>query len=104
MVLHGQGDNIVNRQNGDEVVRQFVALNDLADDGKKNNSLREKAETPEAKSQYRYTLTTYTSAGRPLVQYYKVDKLGHAYSSYVLTEFFTDGIDASGGIAGSTSS
>ncbi len=28
-----------------------------------------------------------------------MDKLGHAYSSYVLTEFFTDGIDASGGSA-----
>jgi pimeloyl-ACP methyl ester carboxylesterase len=33
MVWHGQGDNVVNRDNAELIVRQFIALNDLADDG-----------------------------------------------------------------------
>jgi poly(hydroxyalkanoate) depolymerase family esterase len=98
VVFHGQGDNIVNRENGDEVVRQFIALNDLADDGKKNGSLKEAPAAPQdAGSTYRYTLTTYSSGGKPLVQYYKVDKLGHAWSGGKDDLLFSDakGPDAS---------
>jgi poly(hydroxyalkanoate) depolymerase family esterase len=47
MVWHGQGDNVVNRKNADQVVRQFLALNDLADDGRKNGSVKQ---APEART------------------------------------------------------
>jgi poly(hydroxyalkanoate) depolymerase family esterase len=82
MVWHGQGDNIVNRKNGDLVVRQFVALNDLTDDGRKNGSVKQAAvaRPDEARSAYRFTVTEYGSGGKPLVEYYKIEKLGHAWS------------------------
>ena len=99
MVWHGQGDNIVNRKNGDEVVRQFVALNDLADDGRKNGSVKEAPATrpEEVRSAYRYTVTAYSSGGKPLVEYYKVEKLGHAWSGGKDDLLFSDakGPDAS---------
>jgi poly(hydroxyalkanoate) depolymerase family esterase len=82
MVWHGQGDNIVNRKNGDQVVRQFVALNDLADDGEKNGSVKEMPATRSdpGRSEYRYTVTAYGSRGRRLIEYYKIEELGHAWS------------------------
>jgi poly(hydroxyalkanoate) depolymerase family esterase len=81
MVWHGQGDNIVNRKNADQTVRQFVTLNDLADDGKRNGSVKEQTAKPaEARSEYGYTITAYGAGQRPLVEYYKVEKLGHAWS------------------------
>jgi poly(hydroxyalkanoate) depolymerase family esterase len=82
MVWHGQGDNIVNRKNGDQVVRQFVELNDLADDGEKNGSVKEMPPTRSdaGRSAYRDTVTAYGSRGRPLVEYHKVEELGHAWS------------------------
>ncbi len=82
MVWQGQGDNVVNRKNADQVVRQFVVMNDLADDGAKNGSVKERSTRPsEARNgKYGFTVTSYGSGERPVVQYYKVDELGHAWS------------------------
>jgi poly(hydroxyalkanoate) depolymerase family esterase len=100
MVWHGQGDNVVNRNNAELIVRQFIALNDLADDGKSNGSAKKQA--PSTKSGavdggYRYTVTRHASRGRPLVEYYEVAEMGHAWSGGKDDLMFSDakGPDAS---------
>jgi poly(hydroxyalkanoate) depolymerase family esterase len=99
MVWHGQGDNVVNRDNAELIVRQFIALNDLADDGKSNGSAKQ---TPSTKAGavdggYRYTITSYGYRGRPLVEYYEVAEMGHAWSGGKDDLMFSDakGPDAS---------
>jgi poly(hydroxyalkanoate) depolymerase family esterase len=100
MVWHGEGDNIVNRANGEFLVRQFVALNDLADDGKSNGSVKQAAKTESGRVEkgHDYSVVSYELRGRPLVQYYKVDKMGHAWSGGKDDLIFSDGKgpDASG--------
>jgi poly(3-hydroxybutyrate) depolymerase len=81
-VWHGQGDNIVNRRNADHVVRQFAKVNDWADDGRDNRSLPQKTSKDggQAAGGYRYAVTRYEHRGRPLIEYYQVAKMGHAWS------------------------
>ncbi|MGE5490208.1 MAG: alpha/beta hydrolase family esterase, partial [Actinomycetota bacterium] len=81
-VWHGQGDNIVNRANGDQVVRQFSKLNDWADDGKENGSAVEGPSTRSGQVEggYAYTVSTYSRQGKPLIEYYQVARMGHAWS------------------------
>jgi poly(hydroxyalkanoate) depolymerase family esterase len=81
-VWHGLGDKIVHPLNGENVLRQFATFNDLADDGKANGSV---AATPELRGGqidggYAYTVASYRGHGRPLLEYYRVDKMGHAWS------------------------
>jgi poly(hydroxyalkanoate) depolymerase family esterase len=100
MVWHGQGDNIVNRKNADHTVRQFVTLNDLADDRKQNASVKEQPASrreEQGEKKYAYTVTTFGASDKPLVEYYKVDKLGHAWSGGKDDLLFSDakGPDAS---------
>ena len=98
-IWHGEGDNIINRDNGELVLRQFIALNDLADDGRRNGSVANKAatESAQAKEGYAYTRTRYEARGRPLIEYYKVEKMGHAWSGGKDDLLFSDakGPDAS---------
>ncbi len=93
MVWQGQGDNVVNRDNGELVVRQFAALNDLADDGKTNGSATQAQgkESGQIDGGYRYTITSFGNGKRPLVEYYQVDKLGHAWSGGKADLLFSDG-------------
>lgn len=93
MVWHGQGDNVVNRDNAELVVRQFIALNDLADDGKSNGSAKEAANTKSGTVDggHRYTVTSYRYRGRPLVEYYEVAEMGHAWSGGKDSLMFSDG-------------
>ena len=100
MVWHGEGDNVVNRANAELIVRQFIALNDLADDGKSNGSAKKQA--PSKKSGavdggYRYQVTSHSLGGRPLVEYYQVAEMGHAWSGGKDDLLFSDakGPDAS---------
>lgn len=81
-VWHGQGDNIVNRANGDQVVRQFSKYDDWADDGKENGSAVEGPNTRSGQVEggYAYTVSTYSRQGRPLIEYYQVARMGHAWS------------------------
>jgi poly(hydroxyalkanoate) depolymerase family esterase len=99
MVWQGQGDNIVNRDNADHLARQFIALNDLADDGERNGSIKQvpRTESGRVDGGHAYTVTTYTSGKSPLVQYYQVDKMGHAWSGGKDDLLFSDakGPDAS---------
>jgi poly(hydroxyalkanoate) depolymerase family esterase len=99
MIWHGQGDNIVNRDNAELIVRQFITLNDLADDGKSNGSTKQAASTQsgQVKAGYGYTITSYGQGDRPLIEYYKVEKMGHAWSGGKDDLLFSDakGPDAS---------
>jgi len=93
MVLHGDGDNVVNRDNGDLIVRQFVALNDLADDGKSNSSVKQapRVESGQVEGGHRYTVAKYEHRGRPLIEYYQIEKMGHAWSGGKDDLLFSDG-------------
>jgi poly(hydroxyalkanoate) depolymerase family esterase len=93
MVWHGQGDNVVNRDNADLIVRQFTALNDLADDGKSNGSAKQAQNTESAHVEggHGYRITSYGNGGRPLVAYYEVQKMGHAWSGGKADVLFSDG-------------
>jgi poly(hydroxyalkanoate) depolymerase family esterase len=99
MVWHGQGDNVVNRDNADLIVRQFIALNDLADDGKSNSSVRPLPSKQAGRVQdgYGYTRLSYGSGARPMIELYKVEKMGHAWSGGKDELLFSDakGPDAS---------
>ena len=99
MVWHGQGDNVVNRDNAALLVRQFIALSDLADDGKSNGSAKQVSSknSGQVEAGYSYTITRYGSRGRPTVEYYEVAKMGHAWSGGKDDLLFSDakGPDAS---------
>lgn len=93
MVWQGLGDNVVNRDNAALVVRQFTALNDLADDGKTNGSATQaqNKESGQIDGGHAYTITTYGNGQRPLVQHYEVEKMGHAWSGGKADLLFSDG-------------
>jgi len=81
-VWHGRGDDLVHPQNGDGLLRQFATLNDLADDGSANGSVAATAETRSGQTNggYAYTVARYAWRGRPLLEYYRIDTMGHAWS------------------------
>jgi poly(hydroxyalkanoate) depolymerase family esterase len=98
-VWQGQDDKAVNRVNGDEVVRQFARLNDWADDGAANGSapqppLRSAGRVPGG---HAWTLDRYAFRGQPLIDYYRVADMGHAWSGGKAGSVFADakGPDAS---------
>lgn len=81
-VWHGQADKLVAPVNGENVLRQFARLNDLADDGSANGSV---GATPELRSGrvaggYAYTVASYAQRGKPLLEYYRIEAMGHAWS------------------------
>lgn len=81
-VWHGQADKVVVPRNGDNVLRQFARLNDLADDGSANGSV---GATPELRSGrvaggYAYTVASYGQRGKPLLEHYRIEAMGHAWS------------------------
>lgn len=93
MVWQGQGDNIVNRINGEAVVRQFIRLNDWADDGQNNGSAPQAPSTQNGQvtDGHAYSVATYTFKGRPLIEYYRVAEMGHAWSGGLDDLPFSDG-------------
>jgi len=99
MVWHGQGDNIVNRDNGDQMVRQFTKLNDWADDSQENASTPQGpvSRSGQVDGGHTYTVATYTHQGRPLMEYYQIGTMGHAWSGGKHDMMFSDakGPDAS---------
>lgn len=83
IVFHGMSDYTVSPLNGDQVIQQFARTNDYADDGVANNSINaipSSIQTGQVPNGCSYTLSTYTSKGRVLMQKYLVDGLGHAWS------------------------
>ena len=78
---------------GDLVVRQFITLNDLADDGKRNGSLKQspRKKSGQVDGGHAFTMTSYRYRGRPLIEYYQVEKMGHAWSGGKDDLLFSDG-------------
>lgn len=92
-IWQGDGDNVVNRDNAKLLVRQFVALNDLADDGRDNDSVGHEPRTESGRQQggHAYRVTRYDVRGRPLIELYEVDEMGHAWSGGKHDLLFSDG-------------
>ena len=102
IVFHGNNDSTVAPINGDQVIQQFIRTDDYADDGSANNSVSTdpgSIQNGQVPNGYSYTIYTYTYQGQVLLQHYKIDGLGHAWSGGDITApaTFTDpnGPDAS---------
>lgn len=100
MIWQGQDDKVVNRANGDELVRQFVRLNALAEKGSIGSSALQPATQSQGKvpGGHAWALTRYAIQGQqPLVDYYRVSDMGHAWSGGKADSLFADakGPDAS---------
>jgi poly(hydroxyalkanoate) depolymerase family esterase len=83
IVFQGTADSTVASINGDQVIQQFIAMNDYADDGLKNNSVSSIpgiVETGQVPGGYSYAISTYTYQEQTLMQYYKINGMGHAWS------------------------
>jgi poly(hydroxyalkanoate) depolymerase family esterase len=102
IVFHGNNDRTVAPINGDQVIQQFISTGDYADDGSANNSVRadpDSVRNGQVPGGYSYTIYTYAYRKQMLLQHYKIDGLGHAWSGGDTTApaTFTDpnGPDAS---------
>lgn len=102
IVFHGAADPVVAPVNAGQTVEQWARTADLADDGAENGSVDL---VPDDESQgaaaeaYRWKRLAYSdAAGRPLVEWWVVEGLGHAWSGGAPGGSFTDpkGPDASG--------
>ena len=80
IVFHGTHDDTVNSINGDQTVQQFVATNDLLDNGRLDGSVRADPEINGFEGKP-YKLIRYKdSAGNIVVEYWIVEGLNHAWS------------------------
>lgn len=93
VVFHGDGDQTVSVKNGEQVVRQWLTANECASSG----SLVLDAERPDAAQDgfspggLRYDARTWNDRfGEPLVQYWLVAGLGHAWSGGSPAGSYTD--------------
>ncbi len=102
IVFHGADDHIVAPVNADQAVGQWAQTNDLAADGKDDDSLdalpdgKEEGQAPNGK---RYTRWFFKDkAGRVMLQKVVVSGMGHAWSGGDAAGSYTDpqGPDASG--------
>jgi len=83
IVFQGTADFTVAPVNGDQVIQQFITTDDYADDGLANNSVSStpsSTQTGQVPDGYFYTVDTYTYRNSVLMQYYKIDGMGHAWS------------------------
>lgn len=83
IVFHGTADLTVAPVSGAQVIQQFLTSDDYADDGLPNNSVcstSSSTQTGQVPGGYTYTVDTYTYRGQALMQYYRIDGMGHAWS------------------------
>lgn len=83
LVFDGGKDPYVSTANGQQVVAQFLQVNDLGDDGTDNDSISaEPASTGSAVSPggLAYTWKTFTFGNTTLIQHYVVPDMSHAWS------------------------
>lgn len=92
-VWHGQGDNVVNRDNAESIVRQFSKYNDWADDGQENGSTPQPpvSQAGQVKDGHAYSVARYQHRGQPLLEYYQINEMGHAWSGGKDDMLFSDG-------------
>jgi poly(hydroxyalkanoate) depolymerase family esterase len=82
-VVQGSADKLVAPVNAEQALAQFAQTNDLADDGKDNDSVRAQpsASVEEAPAgKLKYTVRDYEAGDDALMQLLWVEGLGHAWS------------------------
>ena len=94
IVFGGTSDVVVAQVSAAQVISQWAVTNDLADDGKVNNSVdatadqTQRAQVPGGRT---YTRTVYEGAGgKPLMERVVVDQMGHAWSGGDAAGSYTD--------------
>lgn len=91
MIVHGSVDRTVAPINGDQAVQQWLKTNQLA-----SASFRPSLDRPSRSSAgqvpggYAYTVRRWDDAARPVVEYWQVEGLGHAWSGGSTVGSFTD--------------
>ena len=93
IVFHGQADLIVRPVNGDQVVRQWLATSRLASGQATGLDFARPSATraDRAPGGLSYSVRTWNdNAGRPVVQYWTVAGLGHAWSGAAPAGPFAD--------------
>ena len=94
IVFHGDRDFTVPPVNGDQVVRQWIATDDLADDGRDDGSVvqsRRRRRSTARPGGRAYEVDLYADrAGAPLIEHWVVRGMGHAWSGGCACEPFTD--------------
>lgn len=101
MVFQGAEDEVVAKINADQVVDQFLIMNDWASDGLRNGDIDTRADRVqpgESAGGRRFTHRTYEDGeGRSVVEQVMVEGLGHAWSGGDAKGSYTDpkGPDAS---------
>lgn len=94
IAFHGAKDPYLNPLNTEQVIAQWAQTNDYLDDGKDNGSVSVKSPT-ETKgvvpNGYSYTRSIYKdSKGRPLMEKWLVEDLGHAWPGSPIVNRFAD--------------
>jgi poly(hydroxyalkanoate) depolymerase family esterase len=100
IVFQGESDDRVRPVNADRIVGAFAQMNDLADDGRDNDSVNARAtaaRTEAVPGGRNYLVREYTAAGRTLIREYRVEGMGHAWSGGDESQPYNDrfGPDAS---------
>jgi poly(hydroxyalkanoate) depolymerase family esterase len=84
LVIQGAEDDKVLPKAAGDVIKQFAQVDDLCDDGQDNDSVSAtrlaKDTVAAAPGTHAYTVSTYSRAGKPLLQEVLVTGLGHAWS------------------------
>jgi poly(hydroxyalkanoate) depolymerase family esterase len=94
IVFHGTSDYTVYPVNGDQVITQWAQTNDYIDDGSDNNSVNATADSTirgTVTNGYNYTRYVYNdAAGKPLLEKWIVETMGHAWSGGSTSGSYTD--------------
>ncbi|HSD61210.1 MAG TPA: PHB depolymerase family esterase [Burkholderiales bacterium] len=83
IVFQGESDTRVRPVNAGRIVGAFAQMNDLADDGKDNDSVKAQPTSARAETvsgQRAYLVREYAYGGKTLIREYRVEGMGHAWS------------------------
>jgi poly(hydroxyalkanoate) depolymerase family esterase len=102
IVFHGTGDYTVNSINGEQVVRQWMQTNMLAshDSYMANFNLPSSTTHDQVPGGRSYTVCTWNdSRGKRIQEYWKIDKMGHAWSGGHSQASYTDPLGPNASLA-----
>lgn len=92
IVIHGQRDPIALPVNAADILAQWIATTDLADDGRANETvLGTRGDSGTTSGGHRWTRATFsTSTGQPVVELWIIEELGHAWAGGATEGTYTD--------------
>jgi poly(hydroxyalkanoate) depolymerase family esterase len=100
IVIHGDKDAVALPVNAASILAQWIATNDLADDGQANETvIGTRADSGVTSGGHHWTRATFsTSTGQPVIELLTIDELGHAWAGGAAEGTYTDpkSIDATG--------